>query len=135
MQYDGALWSSQDILTPINNELISQENWITNLEAEFPMKLIHLDDVNINPNLGEDGKFVKYDFLQNKFILDSASIQEPPNNNIGHLWRTTAGTSSWIQLTSDGEYSATKSKVLANEGNISVIQSEQITQDTNITNL
>lgn len=39
------------------------------------MKLIHLDDVNINPNLGEDGKFIKYDFLQNKFILDTVSSQ------------------------------------------------------------
>lgn len=37
------------------------------------MKLIHLDDVNINPNLGEDGKFVKYDFLQNKFILSDVN--------------------------------------------------------------
>ncbi len=45
------------------------------MEAEFPIKLIHLDDVNINPNLGEDGKFVKYDFLQNKFILDTVSSQ------------------------------------------------------------
>lgn len=64
------------------------------------------------------GNVLKFDGTE---WIAGASIQEPPNNNIGHLWRTTAGTSSWIQLTSDGEYANTKNKVLTNEGNIAVI--------------
>ncbi len=32
-----------------------------------------LGDVNITKNLGEDGKYIKYDFLQNKFVLDTVN--------------------------------------------------------------
>ncbi len=41
--------------------------------------------------------------------LTTLENDEPANNNIGHLWRTQAGVSSWIQLTADGEYSTTRS--------------------------
>lgn len=192
--------------------IVDLDNWVTVLESQdYPESFWNLADVNIVTDVANDGKFVKYDFVTDKMILDSVnnfpetvddslnyvwfwtigetngqwwklsetdeiinlqtdintltldelldvnltvppvvnnvlkydgtewiagnSIEEPPNNNIGHLWWTTAGTSSWIALTSDGEYSATKSKVLANEGNIAVLQSEQITQNTDITNL
>lgn len=64
------------------------------------------------------GNVLKYDGAE---WIAGAGIEEPPNNNIGHLWWTTAGVSSWIQLTSDAEYSTTKSKVLQNEGDIAVI--------------
>lgn len=38
-------------------------------------------------------------------------------------------------LANDTEYSTTKSQVQTNSGNITVIQNEQITQNTNISNL
>lgn len=64
-----------------------------------------------------------------------SNFPEAPNTNQGYLRKTTAGVGSWQLLANDTEYSTTKSQVQTNSGNITVIQNEQITQNTNISNL
>lgn len=55
---------------------------------DYPESLWNLADVNINPSLPEDGKFLKYDFTSNKMVLDSpfTGIGETIDDGNNYVW-------------------------------------------------
>ncbi len=61
-----------DVSGAVNKDIL----WFNGIDWEStPNYLDELADTAITKNLGEDGKFIKYDFLQNKFVLDTVSSQ------------------------------------------------------------
>lgn len=69
--------------------------------------------------MGEDGKFIKYDFLVNKFVLDTVNnFPETPNDNINYVWKTEFGVGAWRSLEDTKE--------------ITDINTEQITQNNRL---
>lgn len=99
-----------DLQNDVNNIIVEQGVQDARLDAlelhDYPESLWNLADVNINPSLPEDGKFLKYDFTSDKMILDSVNnfpetIDD--GNNYVRYWDPLQTNGTWRTLSSTTE--------------------------------
>ena len=124
----------QQDITDLQTIATDHETRIDDLEATNPEALRGLSDV-LFPTLDvtQNDKIIAYDSTSDKFILRSDNSGLPDADIDGTPYLREDGT--WIQLTTTNAFIDVDTRLGTAEMDITNLQNEQITQNTNITNL